>query len=63
MRSRFVNGILLGGLVGILAAAYYSPRMKPAPKRYLMGQTRRLGMRTGRMVSDVARDVQDFIRK
>jgi gas vesicle protein len=63
MRGRFVNGILLGGLVGVLAAIYYSPRMKPVPKRYLIGQTRRLGQRTGRMVSDVARDVQDFIRR
>lgn len=63
MRGRFFNGILLGGLVGILAAIYYSPRMKTTPKRYLIGHTRRLGQRTGRMVSDVAREFQDFIRR
>lgn len=62
MRSRFWNGVLIGGMAGLLAALYYAPQMK-APRRYLVGNTRRLGKRTGKMVSNMAREVQDFIRR
>ncbi|MDX9872153.1 MAG: YtxH domain-containing protein [Clostridia bacterium] len=62
MRSRFFHGVLLGGMAGLLAAIYYAPRLK-SPRRYLMGNTRRIGKKTGKMVSSVAREVQDFIRR
>lgn len=63
MRWRFFNGMVIGTLVGVLAAKYYNPKTRPAPKRYLMGQTRRIGQHTGRMVSNVAREVQELIRR
>jgi|GEM_PF-5695938 len=63
MRSRFTNGVLIGGLIGALIGLYYGPQLKRNSPRYLMGQTRRLGRKTGRFVSDVARDVQDFMRR
>lgn len=63
MRSRFANGILVGGLIGALIGLFYGPEIKRNAPRHLMGQTRRLSRKTGRFVSDVARDVQDFIRR
>ena len=63
MRSRFANGVLVGGLIGALIGLFYSPQLKRNAPQYLMGQTRRLGRKTSRFVSDVARDVQDFIRR
>lgn len=63
MRGKFVNGILIGGLVGMIAAMYYKPRMRSKPQRYIIGKTRKLGQKTGRIVADVAQDVRDFIRR
>lgn len=63
MRWSFVNGILLGGLAGSLLGLYYCPRMKPNPQKFLLGQTRRIGRKTGRMMTDMAREVQGLIRR
>jgi len=63
MRWRFFNGMLVGGLAGALLAAHMSRQEKPESRRFLAGQTRRVGRRTGQIMSGVAREVQGFIRR
>ncbi|MCR4442039.1 MAG: hypothetical protein QHH10_07505 [Peptococcaceae bacterium] len=63
MRWRFINGMLVGGLAGALLAMRFGRQMKSDPRRLLVGQTRRVGRRTGQIMSGVAREVQGFIRR
>lgn len=63
MRGKFVNGILIGGLVGLIAAMYYKPHLRFTPQRYFFGRTRRLRQRMGRSMAGAAQELRDFMRR
>ncbi len=64
MRRGFFNGILVGSAAGLIMSALLKNKMRPnMATRHLLGHTRKLGRRTGKMVTNVARDVQEFIQR
>ena len=63
MRWSFVNGILVGSIAGAVLGMMYYPQMKPTPKKYLVGKTRRIGKKTGRIIADVAEEVQELMKR
>lgn len=62
MGRGFLKGIILGGIAGTLAVAYYWPQMRPKPHRILMKKGRKLGRQTGRLVSEAAREMSSMVR-
>lgn len=63
MRWSFVNGILIGSIAGAVLGLMYYPQMKPTPKKYLVGRTRRIGKRTGKIMTNVAEEVQEMMNR
>lgn len=63
MRWSFVNGILVGSIAGAALGLMCYPQMKPTPKNYLVGKTRRIGKRTGRIMANVADEVQEMMKR
>jgi len=61
LRWSFVNGIMLGAIGGAILGLMCSPQMKPTPRKYLMGKTRRLGRKTSTMMRELAHDVKDWV--
>ncbi len=63
MRSRLVNGMLLGGVAGALVGLYFLPRARMNGRQELLGKSRRIKLKTGRLMSNVARDIYDYVSK
>ena len=54
LQRGFFSGMLLGSAAGLIMAAMFNNDM---------GSTRKMGRRTGRMMSSMARDVRDFMQR
>lgn len=63
MRIGFMKGIVIGSIAGALVSLFYSPQMKPTPQKYLMGKTRRLGKKTGIIVSEMAKGLRGWMKR
>lgn len=63
MRWSFVNGLLIGSIAGAVLGLVSYPQMKPTPRKYLIGKTRRIGKKTGRLMADVAGEVQEMMKR
>lgn len=63
LRWSFVNGVLVGSIAGAVLGLMCYPQMKPSPQKYLIGKTRRIGKRTGRIMAGVAEDVQEMMKR
>lgn len=63
MRLNFFKGMVIGGLAAAIASMVYYPQMRPVTRKSLMGKTRRLRKQTGRIMRDMAHEMEEFIRK
>lgn len=63
MRWNFFKGMLLGGVTGAVVSSLLKPQMRNNPRKYLLRKTRSLRQRTGKVISDMAHEVQGLIRR
>ncbi len=63
MRRSFINGLLVGGILGTLVGLFTSPQMKPTPQKYLTGRTKKIGRRAGKVLSEMTHDFRRFMKK
>ncbi|MFZ5943344.1 MAG: hypothetical protein ACOYVD_04500 [Bacillota bacterium] len=59
---RFINGILIGSLIGSMFGLLANNNMKPQRKK-LMGRTKQLSDRAARMMGDMTKGVSTYMRK
>jgi len=63
VRRGFFNGLLVGGILGTLVGLFTSPQMKPTPEKYLMGRTKKIGRRAGKIISEMTHDFRHIMKK
>lgn len=62
MSRGFMRGILYGGILGAIVAAFTVPQMKPMRKmKVLMGTSKKMGKNMRRMYKGVKGGIDDII--
>jgi len=64
MLSGFVKGLLTGGIIGALISSNYlvAPQKKQMSVKRMKGKTKNLQSKATKMVKEVVKDVNDFLK-